>query len=104
MSYRRNHGEPSPFRAGSSYVSRKIEHSKGIIRNAVEAYKRIAVACSFGKDSMVLVHLARQVKPDIKVFTVMTPFKPKETLKYKDRMIKRWNLNIKEYLDRKSVV
>jgi len=75
----------------------KIEHSKKLIKEAIERYPRIAVAVSWGKDSMVLLHLARQIKPDIPVFTVITPFKPKETLEFKDRIIKEWNLNIREY-------
>jgi len=81
----------------------KIEHSKNIIGEAVDTYKKIALACSFGKDSMVVLHLAQQIKPDIPVFTIMTPFKPKETLKYKDRMSRLWKLNIKEYLQKDNI-
>ena len=43
---------------------------------------------------MVLLHLARQVKKNIEVFSVMTPFKPKETLKYKGRMTKKYKINL----------
>jgi phosphoadenosine phosphosulfate reductase len=76
----------------------KFENSKDIIREAIKRYDKTVVACSFGKDSIVLVHLCIEIKPDISVFTVMTPFKPKETLEYKDRIIKLWNLNITEYM------
>lgn len=75
----------------------KIERAKRIIKKAIERYPKIAVAVSWGKDSMVLLHLVRQVKPDIEVFTVITPFHPKETLEFKDWIIKEWNLNVKEY-------
>ena len=75
----------------------KIEHSKNLIKEAIEEYHRIAVAVSWGKDSMALLHMARQIKPDIRVFTIVTPFKPKETLEFKDRIKKEWNLSIKEY-------
>ena len=81
----------------------KIEHSKKIIEDSLKKYKRIAVACSFGKDSIVVLHLALQIKPDIPVFTVLTPFKPKETFEYKDKMTKLWNLNIKVYMSKKKV-
>ncbi len=63
-------------------MEEKIEHAKKLIEEAVRNYPRIAVACSFGKDSMVVVHLAREVDPEIKVFSVMTRYKPKETLDY----------------------
>ena len=82
----------------------KIEHSKNLIKEAIEKYPRIAVAVSWGKDSMVLLHLVRQIKPDIPVFTVVTPFKPKETLEFKDRIIKEWNLNIREYRSREKPI
>ena len=41
----------------------KIKHTKELIVYSIREYERIAVACSFGKDSMVAVHLARQVDP-----------------------------------------
>jgi phosphoadenosine phosphosulfate reductase len=82
----------------------KTERAKQIIKKAVNKYGNdVEVACSFGKDSMVVVHLALQIKPDIKVFTIMTPFKPKETFEYKDEMIKKYNLNIIEYMSEEKV-
>lgn len=81
----------------------KVKHSKKLIKDAIKKYSKITVACSFGKDSMVVLHLARQIKPDIPVFTIMTPFKPKETFEFKDRMIRKWNLNIKEYMSKEKI-
>ncbi len=76
----------------------KIDYSLTLISKAIEQYKdKIAVACSFGKDSMVTVDLCQRVKPDIKVFSIMTPYKFKETLKYKEDMTDLWNLNIKTF-------
>lgn len=77
---------------------KKLEHSKEIIRQAIKEHGNIAVACSFGKDSMVAVHLAREVDPSISIFSIITPFKPVETLKYLVEMNKQMNLNPKVYL------
>lgn len=79
-------------------IIEKIEESKSILKEAISKYKKIAVACSFGKDSMVILHLALQIKPDIEVFSVLTPMKPKETFEYKDYIQKLWNLNLKVYM------
>ena len=79
-------------------IKEKIEHSKNIIREAIEKYPRLALATSFGKDSMVVLKLALEVKPDIKTFAIMTKFKPQETFDYKDRIIKEWNLNIETFM------
>jgi phosphoadenosine phosphosulfate reductase len=82
----------------------KIKRAKQIILNAIEKFgDKVEVACSFGKDSMVVVHLALQIKPDIRIFTIMTPFKPKETFEYKDKMIQYYNLNIVEYMSEEQV-
>jgi phosphoadenosine phosphosulfate reductase len=75
----------------------KIKIAEKLIKESIKKYPKIAAACSFGKDSMVLIHLAQSVKKDIPTFTVMTPFKFKETFEYKDRMIKKYKMNIKEY-------
>ena len=76
----------------------KVEEAKELIKDTLDKYKKIAVACSFGKDSMVVLHLALQLDPDIPIFSVMTPFKFKETFEYKDRITREWSLNIKTYM------
>lgn len=81
----------------------KIDKAKTLIKKTLKEYKNVAVACSFGKDSMVALHLALQVKPDIQVFSVMTPFKPKVTKEYKKAMEELYNLNIKTYEEKQVV-
>lgn len=79
-------------------VVEKIERAKDLINDAVKKHgDKVAISCSFGKDSIVVLHLARQIKKDIPVFAVLTRFQPKETFTYKDQMKKFWNLNLKEY-------
>lgn len=82
----------------------KIEYSTAVIKEVVSRYRKTAIACSFGKDSMVVLHLALQVNPDIEVFSVLTPMKPKETFDYKDRMKKQWNLNLRVYMSRQNPI
>ena len=79
-------------------IATKTEDSIQLIRQALNDYSRIALFASFGKDSMVILHLARQVDPNIKVISVMTNFKSPETFEYKERMTKDWNLNIDTYM------
>ena len=79
-------------------LPQKIEHAKSLIRDAMERYKRVAVACSFGKDSMVTVHLAREVDPNIKVFGILTQYKPLETFEYARLMNERMGLRATIYI------
>lgn len=76
----------------------KVERAKKLVEETLEKYERVAVACSFGKDSVATVHIAQQVKHDIPVFTVMTQFKPKETFEYLKKMTKKMNLNLKVFM------
>lgn len=73
---------------------KKIKQAKDLIKEYIQKYPdKCAVACSFGKDSMVLYHLIRSIKKDIPVMVIMTPFKFPETYKYKDQMIKKYKMN-----------
>lgn len=84
-------------------MEEKVEHAKELIAETVRNYPRVAVACSAGKDSMVTVHLAREVAPDIKVFSVMTQYKPKATFDYLRLMNKKMNLNATVYIVADSI-
>ena len=81
----------------------KIEHAKKLIEETIRKHERVAVACSFGKDSMVTVHLAREVDPNIKIFSVMTQYKPGETFDYLRVMNKRMNLDVTVYMVADSI-
>ncbi len=84
-------------------MEEKIEHAKELIEEAIRKYPRIAVASSFGKDSMVTVHLAREVDPDIPIFSVMTQYKPRETFDYLKLMNQKMNLGTTVYMVADSV-
>ena len=79
-------------------MKRKIEHAQEIIAGAVQQYEKIAVACSFGKDSVVTLHLVQQIKPDIPVFSIMTRFKPEATFAYLRKMRRLWDLRLTVYM------
>ncbi len=79
-------------------MEEKIENAKKLIGEAIRDYPKIAVACSFGKDSMVTVHLAREVDPEIKIFSIMTQYKPKETFDYLRLMNEKMNLRTTVYM------
>jgi len=70
------------------------KRSLQILQQAVDNYDKVAVACSFGKDSVVTVHLAQQIDPNISIFSVMTRYKPEVTRAFKTYLTKLWNLNI----------
>jgi phosphoadenosine phosphosulfate reductase len=79
-------------------VKEKVKRATQLITDALGKYNRVAIASSFGKDSMVVLHIATGIKPDIPVFSVMTIYKPFETYFYLVRMAEKMKLNLKIYM------
>lgn len=79
-------------------LKEKIGLSKIVIQRAFNEHKpeKCAVACSFGKDSIVVLELVRQVCPDILVEFTNTGVEFPETIKFKKQVVKDWNLNFLE--------
>jgi len=74
-------------------IHEKSELSKIILEHAFNKYDKIFVACSFGKDSLVVAHLAMAVKNDVPFIGIDTGFEFPETLSYAEELIKEWNMN-----------
>jgi len=55
---------------------------------------RVAVASSFGAEDVVLIHLAAQVRPDFRVFTLDTDFLFPETYALIDEMERRYRVKV----------
>jgi len=79
-------------------IKSKINDSITIIKEALLIHKnKIAVSCSFGKDSIVTTHLTLQLYKDIPVIVVLTKYKPEETINYMKKIRRLWNLNLEIY-------
>ena len=76
----------------------KVELSNMVIRRAFSEHQseKCAVACSFGKDSVVVLDLIRRIHPDILVEFTNTGVEFPETIRFKKQLVKDWNLNIIE--------
>jgi len=74
-------------------LEEKVELSKFIIKHAVDKYPRIFTACSFGKDSRVIIDLAMRVDLKFQFIGVDTGYEFPETLEYGERLIKETGMN-----------
>ncbi len=74
-------------------LEQKINLSKNIIEHSVSDYQRIFMSFSGGKDSMVLLDLVHQVKPDIEVVGIDTGHEFPETIEFTNKIIKKYNLH-----------
>lgn len=74
-----------------------VFEAQDIINQSIDYHgKQVALACSFGKDSMVILHMALKHNPDIKVIFENTGVQFPETYRYRDKMVDDWNINIFE--------
>lgn len=66
------------------------------IRRGLDKYgkNKVAALSSFGKDSIVLLHLVKQVEPTLPIIWIKPPFLPKETIELTESLTKEWNLNL----------
>jgi len=76
----------------------KLELTEKIIDNFLFLFNRCFVSCSFGKDSMTVLHLIRKHRPDIPVVFNNTLVQHPETYAYLKEMKELWNLNLFETL------
>ena len=76
--------------------SRKIELSNSIVAQALQQCNNPAVSFSGGKNSLVVLHLLLQYKPDIPVIFTNTTNEFADTVKYVRRLAREWNLNLYE--------
>lgn len=65
-----------------------------IVQNHLAGNATACITCSFQAEDMAVLHMARQVRPDIPVLFLETGYHFAETYAYRDRMVKEWNLQL----------
>ncbi|MFA5307356.1 MAG: phosphoadenosine phosphosulfate reductase family protein [Candidatus Babeliales bacterium] len=80
-----------------SFNTLKLNNTKLVIKKAIDKFgDDCVVSCSFGKDSVLVLYLARQIKPDIRVMFCNTLNEFPETIQLKNRLVEEWDLNLIE--------
>jgi phosphoadenosine phosphosulfate reductase len=73
-----------------------LDHAdpRSIVEWACGTIERLAVATSFQSSGMVILHLITQLRPETPVLFLDTGFHFTETLEFRDRVKKMWDLNL----------
>jgi phosphoadenosine phosphosulfate reductase len=75
-----------------------------IIRWAVERFgDGLVIGSSFGKDALVIMDLARRLRPEIPILFLETGYHFPETLEYRDLLRSEWHANIIDILPAQTV-
>jgi phosphoadenosine phosphosulfate reductase len=75
-------------------VSDRDRQATALIVEALAAAAAPCVTSSFQAEDVVLVHLVREINPDIPVLFLETFHHFPQTLVYRDEMAAKWNLNL----------
>lgn len=79
----------------------KVKKSFEIIEEALSLCKKPCVSFSGGKNSLVVLHMLLQFKPDIPVIFCNTTVEFPETVQYVRQLAREWNLNLIEVKPRR---
>ena len=77
-------------------LEEKIEEASLAIREVAAANKKPIIACSFGKDSIVMLDLIRRCGFYFPILFYREPYFPKKC-KFANRLIEDWNLVVYDY-------
>lgn len=80
----------------SATLREKVVAASGLIGRVLATAKSPCVMCSFGKDSIAVLHMVMQQRPGIKVVFHREPFQHHK-YEYANRMIRDWDLHIVDY-------
>lgn len=71
--------------------------AQDLIKQAIDRHdQHIAIACSFGKDSIKVLKMALNVDTNVKVIFENSGVEFPETIRYKEQTVKEWGLNYSE--------
>jgi phosphoadenosine phosphosulfate reductase len=76
-------------------AAERFEHEpiEELLKFAVDTFPNITLACSFGAEDVVLVHMLQKVRPGKDIFYLDTDFHFKETYETRDILAQKYNVN-----------
>jgi phosphoadenosine phosphosulfate reductase len=65
-----------------------------VVADALASSATPCITCSFQAEDVVVVHMLREIRPDVPVLFLDTFHHFAETLAYRDELVARWRLNL----------
>jgi phosphoadenosine phosphosulfate reductase len=75
-------------------IADRGSEAREVIAEALAASKNPCITSSFQAECVVLMHMVREVRPDIPVLFLDTFHHFAQTLEYRDELTKQWGLNL----------
>lgn len=80
----------------SGYEHLERAHPRDFLTWAAVGIDGLAVATSFQSSGLVILHMLRDIRPRVPVLFLETGFHFHETLAFRDRIVREWDLNLVE--------
>jgi phosphoadenosine phosphosulfate reductase len=80
--------------AWASEIEERASGARSFLRQRLEGAQNACVTSSFQTEDVVLLHMVREILPDVPVLFLETGYHFVETLAYRDRIAEDWNLNL----------
>ena len=84
----------SPVASLQSTVSSLQSEAARIIADHLRDAVKPCITCSFQAEDVAVVHMVREIKPDIPVLFLDTVHHFAQTYEYRDELARAWNLNL----------
>ena len=87
-----------------STLDEKIAAAAALVREELrDGVRDACLTNSFQAEDMVVLHLAREIAPEIPVLFLDTGYHFAATYEYRDRMAAEWRMNLKNILPERTV-
>ena len=97
MSTERIHlAEPRFASPDAHYSDLADAHPRDILQWVATTIDRLAIATSFQSSGMVILHLMKDIRPDVPVLFLNTGFHFQETLDFMHEIVSSWDLKLVE--------
>lgn len=84
-------------------VVSRADEARQFLREKLAGAEGVCVTSSFQAEDVVVLHMVRELTPDVPVLFLETGYHFPETLAYRDRMAAEWGLNLINVLPQRTV-
>jgi phosphoadenosine phosphosulfate reductase len=97
---------PDPRPVVDTALEAKLAYVRALLARELEATSGetdVCLTCSFQAEDILLLHLTRELRPNIPVLFLDTGYHFAETYEYRDHIAAEWNLNLINLLPARTV-
>ena len=84
-------------------VGARFNFARWVLAREITGRGDVCLTCSFQAEGVLLARLASEIDPTIPILFLDTGYHFPETIEYRDRIVREWNLNLVNIVPEKTV-